>query len=160
MKLFKIAWFCPALLFGQDLAGVIDVHTHCDPDSMARRIDAIDLARLAKANGMRGLILKNHFEPTASMAYLVRKEVPGIEVFGGIALDFAVGGINPVAVQHMADVKGGWGRVVWMPTNDAENHVHYFHEQRPFVPVVRNGQVTPEVEEVLKIIAKRDLIFE
>jgi len=31
---------------------------HVDPDSMPRSIDAIDLARLAKQRGMRGLVLK------------------------------------------------------------------------------------------------------
>jgi hypothetical protein len=64
------------------MTGVIDAHCHCDPDSLPRPIDAIDFARLAKSRGMRGLVLKNHYESTASMAYLVRKVVPGIEVFG------------------------------------------------------------------------------
>src|ERR1700722_4195857 len=62
----------------QPLAGVIDIHVHSAPDSTPRSIDAIDLARLAKARGVRGLVLKNHYEPTASLAYIVRKEVPGI----------------------------------------------------------------------------------
>ena len=39
---------------------------------------------------MRAIVLKNHYEPTASLAYIVRKEVPGIEVFGGISLDLTV----------------------------------------------------------------------
>ena len=51
-----------------DLTGVIDIHAHSDPDSMPRSIDAIDLAKLAKQRGMRGLVLKNHYEPTASLA--------------------------------------------------------------------------------------------
>src|SRR5690242_6659810 len=75
------------LFFASLLSGVIDIHAHCAPDSVPRAIDAIDLAKLAKARGMRGLVLKNHWEPTASVAYLVRKEVPGIEVFGGIDLN-------------------------------------------------------------------------
>ena len=66
-----------------DLTGVIDIHAHSDPDSMPRSIDAIDLAKLAKQRGMRGLVLKNHYESTAALAYIVRKEVPGIEIFGG-----------------------------------------------------------------------------
>ncbi len=44
---------------------------------------------------MRGLVLKNHYQPTASLAYVVRKEVPGIEVFGGVDLNLSVGGMNP-----------------------------------------------------------------
>ena len=82
---------------------------------------------------MRGLVLKNHYESTASLAYVVRKEVPGIEIFGGIDLNRSVGGINPAAVERMTMVKGGWGRVVWMPTFDAENQVRYSKEQ----PAVR-----------------------
>src|SRR5690348_8468996 len=107
----------------QFLRGVIDIHVHADPDSVARSIDAIDLAKMAKERGMRGLVFKSHWEPTASMAYLVRKAVPGIEVFGGIDLNRAVGGVNATAVERMASIKGGWGRVVWMPTFDAENQV-------------------------------------
>jgi len=82
---------------------------------------------------MRGLVLKNHNESTASWAYLMREETPGIEVFGGIVLNRAVGGVNAAAVEHMTAVKGGWGRVVWMPTFDAENQVGYSKENRPFV---------------------------
>src|ERR1051326_6150800 len=95
----------------QSLAGGIDFHVHSDPDSMPRSIDAIDLARLATQRGMRGLVLMNHYEPTAALAYVVRKEVPGIEIFGGIDLNRSVGGVNPAAVERMAMMKGGWGRV-------------------------------------------------
>src|ERR1700761_735801 len=100
------------------LAGVIDIHVHAAPDSTPRSIDAIDLARMAKQRGMRALVFKSHYEPTASMAYLVRKEVPGIEAFGGIDLNLTVGGMNPAAVEHMAAITGGYGRVVWMSTSD------------------------------------------
>src|SRR5207245_3196167 len=110
-----------AAVHAQDLKGVIDIHAQSDPDDRPRSIDSIDLAKLAREHGMRGLVLKNHYEPTESIAYLVRKVVPGIELFGGIALNGTVGGINPAAVERMTRVKGGWGRVVWMPTFDAEN---------------------------------------
>ena len=145
---------------GQTLDGVIDFHVHSDPDSVARSIDAIDLAKLAKSRGMRGLVLKNHWESTASLAYLVRKEVPGIEIFGGIVLNLAVGGLNPVAVERMTMVKGGWGRVVWMPTYDAENHVRDSKENRPFISVSKNGQLVPEVKEVIAAVARHNLTLE
>src|ERR1051326_793546 len=133
----------------QTLDGVIDIHAHCDPDSMPRSIDAMDLAKLARDRGMRALVLKNHYEPTASLAFLVRKGVPGIELFGGIALNRTGGGVNPAAVERMTRVKGGWGRVVWMPTFDAENQVRYSKESRPFVRVSKDGALLPEVREVL-----------
>jgi hypothetical protein len=55
-------------MYGQDLKGAVDIHTHSDPDTVPRSIDAIDLAKLARARGMRGLVLKNHYESTASLA--------------------------------------------------------------------------------------------
>jgi hypothetical protein len=158
-------WLCLTLLaltaFGQsNLSGVIDIHVHSDPDSMPRSIDAIDLARLAKARGMRGLVLKNHYESTAALAYIVRKEVPGIEIFGGIDLNRSVGGINPAAVERMVLMKGGWGRVVWMPTFDSENQVRYSKENRPFVSVAKEGRLLPEVEQVIDLVAKHGLTLE
>src|SRR4051812_11859423 len=74
----------------RDLEGAIDIHVHTVPDSQPWRIDSIEAAKQARSRGMRGLVLKSHWEPTATIAYLVRKEVPGIEVFGGIDLSRAV----------------------------------------------------------------------
>src|ERR1700744_1382677 len=140
------------------LAGEIDIHVHCAPDSVPRKIDAIDLAKMAKSRGMRGLVLKNHYEPTASLAYVVRKEVPGIEAFGGVDLNLSVGGMNPSAVEHMADTTGGYGRVVWMSTFDSEAQVHFSKQDRPFVRVSQNGQLRPETRHVIALIAKRNLV--
>lgn len=85
--------------------------------------------------------------------------VPGIEVFGGIALNRSVGGINPAAVEHMVSVAGGRGRVVWRPTFDSENGVRRAGENRPFVSVARNGELLPEVREVIALIATHDLVL-
>src|SRR5258705_11216855 len=128
----------------QTLSGAIDMPAHADPDGVPRKIDAIDLARLAKERGMRAIVLKNHYEPTASLAYIVRKEVPGIEVFGGISLDLTVGGVNPAAVEWMAKVKGGYGKVVWLPTFDSEAQVKFTKQQRPLPTAARDGEAVPE----------------
>jgi hypothetical protein len=144
----------------QTLTGAIDMHAHSDPDGAARSIDAIDLAKLAKSRGMRAIVLKNHYEPTASLAYIVRKEVPGIEIFGGISLDLTVGGVNPAAVEWMTKVKGGYGRVVWMPTFDSEHQVITSKQQRPFARVAKDGKLVPEVVQVIAIVAKHNLVLE
>jgi hypothetical protein len=141
------------------LNGAIDIHVHHLPDDRARSIDAIDVARLAQSRAMRAIVLKNHYESTAGLAWVVRKLVPGIEVFGGIDLNLTVGGINPDAVEHMTRVTGGFGRVVWMPTFDAENQVRLSKENRRFVSVSRNGELLPAVREVIALIAKHDLVL-
>jgi hypothetical protein len=141
------------------LAGAIDIHVHSDPDDRPRSIDAMDVARLARTRGMRAIVLKNHYDPTGPLAYVVRKEVPGIEVFGGVDLNLPVGGMNPAAVEHMTRVSGGWGRFVWMSTFDAENQAKYSKENRPFVSVARNGQLLPEVKQIIALIAKNGLVL-
>ena len=141
------------------LAGVIDLHAHVAPETAAlnfqRSLDAIQAAQIARIYGMRGLVFKEHTTETASWAYLVSQMVPGIELFGGIVLNRAVGGINPVAVEAMALTRGGRGRVVYMPTVDAEYRSNPGTPGK--VPVSRNGQLLPEVQEVLKVVAKHDL---
>jgi hypothetical protein len=142
----------PAAAQDISLNGAIDIHVHQDPDSAPRAIDADDVARQAKAAGMRAVVLKNHWEDTASLAYMTRKMVPGIEVFGGITQDLAVGGINIEAVKHMADMKGGYGRIVWLPTFDAQNQVK---DRGPEVKVSESGKVLPSVLALLDYIATR-----
>jgi hypothetical protein len=141
------------------LQGIVDTHTHGDPDSSARSIDVLELARIAKAAGMRAIVLKNHYAPTVQAAYLVSEIVPGIQIFGAIALDRAVGGVNPEAVRQAAAFKGKKLRVVWMPTFDSENDVTFAKQNRPFVSVQRDRKLLPETMEVLNIIARENIVL-
>jgi len=157
----KWAWMCLFLLAAPahaqsdiNLKGAIDFRAHTSPDSMERSIDVDDLAKLAKESGMRGLLLKSHWESTAAIAYLMRKQAPGLEVFGGIVLNQSVGGINLEAVKRMAMMKGGYGRSVWFPTVDAEAFVNYLKIKGPTVPVSKDGHLLPSVLEVIDFIAK------
>jgi len=140
--------------------GVIDLHVHSHPDVFGRNMDDIDVATLAKARGLRGIVLKNHISETASRAALVMKVVPGIEVFGGIVLNNAVGGINPNAVEWMHRVYGSRGKVVWLPTFESDKHVKTFGKpDAKGLVVAPGGQVTPEMEAILKIIARENLVL-
>ena len=99
----------------------IDAHVHSAPDSVPRSVTAIETAQLARRHGMRAMLYKNHYAETASLAYLVAQVVPEVEAYGGIALNRSVGGINRFAVERMAMMTGGHGRIVWMPTFDSEH---------------------------------------
>lgn len=144
----------------RSLDGVIDIHCHCGPDSLPRTLDAVELAHLAKQHGMRAIVLKNHFEPTASLAFLASKAVPGIDIFGGVTLNLSVGGMNPYAVEHLARVAGGKGRFVWMGSLDTEAQVRHDGRSRPFVAISRNGQLLPDVIDVIDMIAHYNLVLE
>lgn len=162
------------------LVGAIDVHAHLDPDSpgpggQVRGIDAFDFATLAQDRGMRGFVWKNHQSPgAAQVAYLVREHLaPGLEVFGRMPLNMATGGVDHdgvATINHYAQIKGGWGRIVEMPTLDAEwgtrnETAESMGRSRPWmllmppeapkaVSVSRNGELLPEVKHLIATMAQ------
>jgi hypothetical protein len=143
----------------RDLRGAIDIHVHSDPDRVRRSLDGLEAARFAQERGMRAIVLKSHYDPTAGLALLARKQAPGVEVFGGIDLNLAVGGMNVHAIENMALTNGGWGRIVWMSTFDAENQIRSSKATRPFVKVSENGALLPETKAVIAAIAKHGFVL-
>jgi hypothetical protein len=110
---------------------------------------------------MEAIVFKNHVTHTADRAWLARKHVPGIKVFGGITLNRAVGGLNPQAVEWMWRMQGGHGRVVWFPTFDADNHVRRTGIAPAGIRVVdERGQVLDAAREVLKVCAAQRLVVQ
>lgn len=141
------------------LRGVIDFHAHAGPDSRPRSLDDIEAARLAVQAGLRGIVLKNHFTMTADRAALAMAQVAGLEIFGGVALNRAVGGINPEAVRQMVAFDGGRGRVVWLPTFDSEFYVTRAGGAEAFVRIVQDGAPVPDLLEVFALVAEHDLVL-
>ena len=139
------------------LDGVVDLHVHAGPDSRPRSVDDIEAARLAADAGLRAILLKNHFTMTADRAALAMRQVGGLEIFGGVVLNRAVGGINPEAVRQMVQFSGGRGKVVWLPTFDAEYYVTAAGGNGAFVSILEAGEPLPAVIEVFALIAEHDL---
>ncbi len=139
------------------LEGVVDLHFHTGPDSRPRSVDDIEASRLAAEAGLRAVLLKNHFTMTADRAALAMGQVDGLEIFGGLVLNRSVGGINPEAVRQMAAFSGGRGKVVWLPTFDAEHAVTRAGGGAGFVSVLEDGEPVPAVLEVFELLAEHDL---
>lgn len=143
------------------LKDVIDIHAHLDPDvsgpfsnQAPRGLDTLEMAQNARDTGMRGFVVKQHYNPTARLAYMTHKAFPDIEVFGMLCLNFTSGGLNPDAVRHFAEMKGGHARIVSMPTWNSENFVHKSpNPDNSFVPLSRDGKLLPEAVAVIKAIA-------
>lgn len=151
--------FPPAPPKVSPIEGAIDFHVHSAPDVFGRAFSDIEVAVSAKRAGMRGIVLKNHVTNTADRAALVMEAVPGIEVFGGIVLNNAVGGINADAVEWMHRMEGGRGKVVWFPTFEADNHKKTFANSEG-IKMMQDGKLIPEVDEVLKVIARENLVLQ
>ena len=141
------------------IRGLIDFHTHAAPDVFGRAVDDEELAALAAARQMEAVVFKNHVTLTADRAWLARKHVAGVKLFGGIVLNGAVGGLNRQAVEWMWRMQGGLGRVVWFPTFDADNHVRRSGTAPSGIRVVdERGAVVPAAREVLEVCAAQRLV--
>jgi len=147
------------------LRGAIDMHFHMDaptPTTDTESDQHADIAtvKLARSRGLRGVVIKNHNEPTATLAYHLRLEIPNFELFGGIVMNRSNGGENPAAVEYMAtQIKGALGKVVWMPAGDSEIESNPPYRKKPFVAVSRNGELLPEVKAVISMIARNGLVL-
>jgi hypothetical protein len=139
------------------LEGAIDIHVHIAPDPLVeRRADTIDVARQAQEMGMQGLVLKSHQYPTHPVAYTVSQIIPQLTLIGGIALDVAVGGLNPMAVEATAQMGG---RVVWMPTYSARADRETKGLSGGICLLDDDGRLVPEVFAVLEVIKSHDMVL-
>ncbi|MHB8566969.1 MAG: DUF6282 family protein [Nitrososphaerales archaeon] len=151
----------------QHLEGTIDLHVHASPDLFPRPLDETEVVRKAKEIGMRGILFKSHFTTNADRISVLRKEIDGIEVFGSVILNHAVGGINPDAV--FAALNFGAKRIE-MPTVDAVAHIKLFGRTYPWSKIKLperegisifdpRGNPVPGLKEILSLVASYDAIL-
>jgi len=137
------------------LTGVIDLHVHTAPDIRERRMDDLALAVEARRVGVRAVVIKSHYVPTMDRAWLTRRVVPEVAVFGGVVLNPHVGGLNPQAVD-IALRQGA--KIVWLPTlfSARQRRLEGKHDG---VGVLDRGQVLPQLQEILRRIAASNAIL-
>jgi Family of unknown function (DUF6282) len=154
------------------LTNAVDPHVHSGPSIAPRALDHLDLLREMSAAGFAAVVTKDHDYAGTATAALITKQFPELraKIFSGIALNNVVGGMNPYAVEHTAAMGG---KIVWMPTLAAENHLRWektskwvhpatTQKIRPAtaVPVLNpDKSVRDDAKEVLDAIAKNDLVL-
>ena len=139
-----------------DLNGVIDLHLHAGPDVRPRKMDAVALARTARAAGMRALLLKSHHTITADLAQVIDGVVGDIRVFGSVTLNPPVGGLNPDAVRAAL---GLGAKEVFMPSY-ASAHQHQVDGKPGGISILDGtGAIRDEVKVILDLVAKADIIL-
>ena len=152
------------------MRGAVDLHCHSGPSVMARLVDHIDAVEQAAAAGMRAVLFKDHYYPTAPIVELIRKRYAhlGVEPLGAIVLNNALGGFNAYAVEHA--LKMG-SKVVWMPTVSAANHIREGHNKKLLVAksemrratalsvVNEHGDLRDEVKPILDLVAEHDAVL-
>lgn len=153
------------------LQGAVDLHCHSGPAVMPRILDHHEQLMEAAAAKFRAVVTKDHYYLGTAHAILLEKLFPdtGVRVFSGIALNNAVGGINPHAVDHAIRLGA---RIVWMPTLSAANHIRKVATEAKGFPKVAgapepvplsvldaDGGITDDTKQVLDLIAAGDIIL-
>jgi len=152
------------------LKGGVDMHIHGYPEAL---VDAgWDFAYMAKQAydaGMRAIVCKSMHSDTAPMTYFIqqiidkyaseKEETPHpFNVYGGVVLNWAVGGLNPIAVETSAKLGA---KIIWLPSHDASHHMKVLEEDTKGVDVLDgNDKPLPELIEIFKIVAKYDIILD
>ena len=151
------------------LTNAIDTHTHGGSDPMERLLLEDDIGIDYSEAGMKAMVVKTWYTPSASRNALVQKivnrhaEQHGLRptlCYGGVVLNYSVGGFNPEAVKKCLGFPGM--KYVWMPMVDSYHHrrvvyddwsgygLSFLDERRKVIPVV---------QDILRIIADYDLVL-
>ncbi len=149
------------------LTGLIDMHCHSGPSSMPREFDHAEGARDGwRRLQMRGMVAKCHHHNTQMDVLAQRAVLADIptKVFGTVALNSTVGGLNLAQVQLCL---GMGGKIIYLPTVSSGRHIDCHAENLGFpastvtvsvarVEVVRNGEPVPELHPIFDIIRERE----
>lgn len=145
------------------MQGIIDMHIHAAPDVRARKLDDLELMEASVQRGVRAIVLKSHNVPTADRAYLVNRvaaeKYPDVKftAFGGLCLNRPVGGLNPDAVE--TSLKLG-AKVIWLPTNTAENHYRKNgKDSSTGVVVTRDGKAVDELQDIFALVKQYNAVL-
>ena len=161
-------------IYEEFLLDAIDLHCHIDievtRDVLRKREPEWEWLPKAEALGMRGVVLKSHWWPTAVAApYLEQLYTGAVTVWPSIVLNPVAGGTELWGVEAAA---GLGARVIWLPTwgscNDLEGEgFHdrleavlktYKPEEIAGVRFLDEGErLTPRGHELLHYCADHDL---
>jgi hypothetical protein len=150
----------------------VDLHYHSGPSPFPRRLDPVESARHYDEHGFKAVVYKSHHHNTVMDVLSIKTSVLDslrVRVFGGIALNGLVGGLNPRAVE--LSLRMG-GKIVWFPTISSPAHINYHTHGGGFpeptmklMPEAPNpvfgedGKLKPEVHDIIQLTKEEDAIL-
>lgn len=150
------------------LRGTYDVHQHSGPSPHTERLfDELDLAIHGCYIGLGGIVFKEQYMQSTRSARIVQRVVDQwanehdktrIEIFGGVCLNYAVGGLNPDAV--ISSYRTG-GKYVWLPNVDSNHHRKAVNQGvgQGIDLIDEAGHVTGEARQILELVAETDMVL-
>ena len=148
-----------------NMKGTIDVHVHAGPSVAKRRVESAEMMQGCLESGYRAFVTKDHYFPSMMATDLVTKYMGQgkCEAFGCLCLNNSVGGINVYAVDTACAMGA---KIIFMPTVSALNHIEHHKKtafvgagkmkipEKPIYYLDENGELKPEVIEVLNYLAE------
>lgn len=144
------------------LNGIIDMHVHTMPDATKRNYTDFQLVDAANRIHARAVVIKCHHGSTAERAYLAnlynKEHYPDsqLTVFGGLVLNYEVGGLNPTAVEYVLSIGG---KEIWFPTKDSKNDYTKRGKTGGITVLDANGNLVPEAIAIIKSIADHNAVL-
>lgn len=153
------------------LSGLVDMHCHSGPSPFPRRFDHVEAAQDGAARlQMRAMVVKSHHHNTVMDLLAMKDRLASVptQVFGGVALNNQVGGLNPSAVEMCLRMGG---KVVWFPTFSSGRHIECHPENSGFptttVPLEtfrtdvtdESGEPLAPVHRILELIAESGAVL-
>lgn len=144
--------------------GVFDTHVHFAPHAKVKaNTDALSLARLAAEREMAGLVLKCNSFPSVGIAYLAHLVCPELKLFGGIVINWQIGGLNPVAVETAIRYGEGkpaeYCRFVCLPTFYSARDIAFHNKTDSPIRLVEGGKVVDGLKRILDLVAAHSLVL-
>jgi hypothetical protein len=158
----------PALL--KVLDGTVDLHCHSGPSPFPRRFDHVEASYDGARINMRAILCKSHHHNTVMDLLAMRTPLTSAPtaMYGGVALNSEVGGVNPSAVAVAINMGG---RCVWGPTVSAGQHIRAHSHDDGFPSAAGNlyeqevsifdaaGEISAETDLVTKLVADAGILL-
>ncbi len=138
------------------LRGVIDMHVHTAPDVITRTYTDIQLTDAAVRSGARAIVIKGHHCATMTRAALCNEYKQQVYpadrsfiMFGGLVLNYEVGGLNVKAVETALKLGA---KVIWLPTVDAANEYQKRGKNGGIRMLDNTGSLVPQLLRIFELI--------
>jgi hypothetical protein len=160
----------------QLIEGSIHIHEHGGSEPIPRMYDEFDMAVNACRAGVRAIVIKTHYTPSSGRNGLVQRFIDqwakdqgrqSVTIYGGVCLNYPVGGLNPAAVRASAGFRNG--KFVWMPSLDSYHAGRITKgattgflqdEKETGIHLLDlKGNLLPELRKVLEVVAEQDLVL-
>lgn len=151
------------------LVGAVDNHVHASPHINGRSLDVFQAVQQAATAGMRGIGLMDNFANSSGLAALANRQLGhlGVEVFGGLIMEPAAGGISAenvrIALKLGYGAPGDGARFISLPTHHTRHIAVMENRSGAYVDgclsIPETGALPEPLPEIFDLVAGADVVL-